>query len=198
MLAGSTVYGGVRPNYYPWNTFLFWYAIIYFIIFFPFLVVDLYYAYHDNTCVWVKPPPNTSIHIALAQWLQADGYIILGFIIIFLLLGIFAWVWPEIVCWYGWWEGLHVFFIIWRLTWLIVGSVMFWHGYNPSGICAGRVRGYMWAMLIIGYVWLFVELFLAFGYPRPVPYPVATPVAAPISTGVITTPYYRPASAVVV
>lgn len=197
MLGRSTVYGGIRPNYWPWNTFLFWYAVCFFILFFPFLVVNLYYAYRDNTCVDLRPVPNTSIHMSLAQWLQADAYILLGFIVIFFILGGIAWAVPELICTYGWWEGLHVFYIIWRMTWLIVGSVIFWKGLN-NGVCAGRVRGYMWAMLIIGYVFLFVELFLAFGYPRPVPYPISAPVA-PISTGVITpSPLYRPASAIVV
>lgn len=198
MLAGSTVYGGVRPNYFPWNSFLLWYAVCFFILFFPFFVVDLTYAYEDNTCVGIRPIPNTNIHMSLRQWLQVDAYIMLAFILAFLLIGVLAYVFPEIVCHYGWWEGLHVFYIIFRLTWLIVGSVMFWRGLN-NGNCAGRIRGYMWAMLIIGYIWLFVELFLAFGYPRPVLTPVSTPVVTPISTAAITpSPLYRPSSAIVV
>jgi hypothetical protein len=206
MLAGSTVYGGyggVRPNYYPWNTFLFWYAICFFIMFFPFLVCDLYYAYHDVTCAPTKPLPASSINMSLKQWLQVDGYIILGFIIIFLILGLIAWCSPELVCTYGWWEGLHVFFIIWRLTWLIVGAVIFWKGLNSVGACGRAIGRYMWANLIIGFIWLFVELILAFAYPRPVPYPVSVPVGAPvISTPApivsAPAPYFRPSSAIVV
>ena len=204
MLAGSTVYGGyggVRPNYYPWNTFLFWFAICFFIMFFPFLVCDLYYAYHDLSCVRYRPPPySRGVHMSLRQWLQVDGYIILGFIIIFLILGIIAWCSPELACVYGWWEGLHVFFIIWRMTWLIVGSVIFWKGLNSHGLCHRSVGRYMWANLIIGYIWLFVELILAFAYPRPVPYPVSVPVGGPIISTpapIISGPY-RPASAIVV
>ena len=198
MLAGSTVYGGVRPNYYPWNTFLFWYAICFFIMFFPFLVCNLFYAYRDTSCVDIRPPTFAQgIKMSWAQWLQVDAYIILGFIVFFLLLGIIAWCTPELACTYGWWEGLHVFFIIWRLAWLIVGSVLFWKGLR--GLCFNNVRRYSFAMLIIGYVWLFVELFLAFGYPRPVPYPVAVPVATGLGSsavvrpiGATATPIYRP------
>jgi hypothetical protein len=60
----------------------------------------------------------------------------------------------------------------------------------------------MWANLIIGYIWLFVELILAFAYPRPVPYPMAVPAATGLGTGAIvnpaisglatTTPMFRP------
>ena len=192
------MYGGVRPNYWPWNTYLTWYAVIFFIMFFPFLVVDLYYAYRDNTCVDVKPPPGTRIQISLSAWLQVDGYMILAFIIIFFIIGGIAWNYPELQCVYGNWEGFHILFILWRLTWLIVGSVMFWKGYAPNNTCSARVGRYMYAMLIIGYVFLFVELILAFAYPRPIPYPVAVPVGGVATPGPIVSPYYRPASAIVV
>jgi hypothetical protein len=71
---------------------------------------------------------------------------------------------------------------------------------NPHTVC-GATGKYMWANLIIGYVWLFVELVLAFAYPRPVPYPVSIPsgpgfgssgLVNPIGTGISSTPVYRP------
>ena len=196
MLARSTVYGAVPASYYPWNSFLFWYALIFFIIFFPFLVCNLYYAYQDPSCVDFRPPPNANdIKMSLAQWLQVDAYIMLGFIVFFFIIGIIAWTSPHLICCYGFWEGLHVFYIIWRMTWLIVGAVIFWKGLNPTGFCDTRVRRYMFAMLIIGFIWLFVELFLAFGYPRPVRYPVAVPVpltSTPIIGAPVPTPFVRP------
>jgi hypothetical protein len=165
-------------------------------MFFPFLVCDLYYAYQGTQpCVSIDPP-GSAIDMTLKQWFQVDGYIILGFIIIFLVLGIIACCYPQLSCVYGWWEGLHVFFIIWRLTWLIIGSVLFWAGINPYTACRSTGK-YMWANLIIGYVWLFVELILAFAYPRPVPYPVSVPVAGP-TPGPMIGGGYRPASAVLV
>jgi hypothetical protein len=81
------------------------------------------------------------------------------------------------------------------MTWLIVGSVIFWKGLR--GVCQGATRKYLWANLIIGYVWLIAELFLAFAYPRPVPYPVSMPVGG-ITPGPIIGGGYRPASAVLV
>jgi hypothetical protein len=197
MLGASTVYGGPGINYSPWNQFLLWYAICFFIMFFPFLVCDLYYAYRgaERVCVTMDPP-GSAINMTLKQWFQVDGYIILGFIIIFLILGIIACCSPQLACVYGWWEGLHVFFILWRLTWLIVGSVLFWAGLNPHTPC-GAAGKFMWANLIIGYVWLFVELVLAFAYPRPVPYPVSVPVGG-VTPGPIIGGGFRPASAVLV
>ena len=61
----------------------------------------------------------------------------------------------------------------------------------------------MWANLIIGFVWLFVELILAFAYPRPVPYPVSVPVGPVGPVGPIgpvggISGGYRPASAILV
>jgi hypothetical protein len=66
MLGASTVYGGIRPNYYPWNIFLFWYAICFLIMFLPFLVCDLYYAYQGHNCVTLDPAPgHTGIKVSL-------------------------------------------------------------------------------------------------------------------------------------
>lgn len=155
---------------------LFWYAVCFFVIFFPFLVCDLYYAYRDTSCVYIR---STSfgflpfgIRFSLRVWLQVDGYLILAFILIFLIIGALAWGIPGVQCFYGVWEWTHIFFIIWRTTWLIVGSVIFWKNINPTGACQRNVKHYMFAVLIIGYVWLCVEIFLAFGYPRAIPLPV--------------------------
>jgi hypothetical protein len=38
------------------------------------------------------------------------------------------------------------------LIWTIVGSVLFWGRLNPTGICTGPVRDYMYALLIITYI----------------------------------------------
>ena len=55
---------------------------------------------------------------------------------------------------------------------------MFWRDYNPLNFCQNAVRKYMWANLIIGFVWLLVELVLAFAYVRPIARPISVPVAA--------------------
>ena len=74
------------------------------------------------------------------------------------------------------------------MAWLIVGSVIFWKGLNSTGLCHKSVGRYMWANLIIGYIWLFVELILAFAYPRPVPYPIQVPAATGLATGALVKP----------
>lgn len=175
MIGAGSVYGAVSPNYYPWNTFLLWYALCWVIMFLPFLVTDLYYAYRDTSCVDLHAG---SIDMTLSTWLQVDGWVILGFLIVFVLIGALAIPYPEWQCLYVLWENLHIIFILWRLSWLVVGAVMFWGAYNPSGFCQRNISRYMWANLIIGFVWLFVELILAFAYIRPIPQPVPVPVAA--------------------
>jgi hypothetical protein len=144
-------------------------------MFLPFLVTDLYYAYRDTSCVDLHAG---SIDMTLSTWLQVDGWVILGFLIVFVLIGALAIPYPEWQCLYVLWENLHIIFILWRLSWLVVGAVMFWGAYNPSGFCQRNISRYMWANLIIGFVWLFVELILAFAYIRPIPQPVPVPVAA--------------------
>lgn len=161
MIGAGSVYGQVAPNYFPWNTFLFWYALCWFIMFTPFLVTDLYYAYKDTSCVDFF---SGNIDITLKVWLQADGYVMVGFLVIFLTFGVLAIAYPALQCLYVLWEILHMIFILWRLSWLIVGSVMFWGGFHPSGLCQTNINRYMWANLIIGFVWLFIELILAFAY----------------------------------
>lgn len=198
MLGASLAYRPY-PNYSPWNQFLLYYAICFFIMYFPFLVVDLFYAYRDATCVNTLPP-GVGIFFTLKVWLQVDGYIILGFIVIFLILGIIACSSPNILCVYGLWEFLHMLFMIWRIAWLIVGAVMFWRGYLIGGACSIQVQRYMWSMLIIGFVFACLQPILAFVYPKAVPIaaaPLPTPLYTPTQTALVSpvptiTPIARP------
>lgn len=65
---------------------------------------------------------------------------------------------------------------------------MFWGGYNRTPFCARNVSRYMWANLIIGYVWLFVELILAFAYIRPIPQAVPVPIRTATPNGPLVMP----------
>ena len=87
MIGVSSVYGAVTPNYYPYNTFLLWYALCWCIMYIPFLVTDLYYAYRDTSCVDLKAG---NIDFTLSSWLQADGWVMLGFLIAFVTIGALA------------------------------------------------------------------------------------------------------------
>ena len=156
------------------GAYLFLYAMCFFIMFVPFIVASLYYAYNDVSCSMITGDFwgfAKGINFDLRKWLQIDAYIALGFLIIFLILGGLAWCLNGRPCVYGFWEGLHVLFFVWRLVWLIVGAVLFWKDINPTGFCARPFANYMKAMLIIGFVWFFVQIFLAFGYPRAIPVP---------------------------
>lgn len=185
------------------GSYLFLYAMCFFIMFVPFIVASLYYAYNDITCVDI--PGNfwgftNGINFNLKKWLQIDAYIALGFLVIFLTLGALAWCLNGRSCVYGWWEGLHVVFFVWRLVWLIIGAILFWKDINPTASCSKAFGNYMKAMLIIGFVWFFIQIFLAFGYPRAIPVPINVP---PITPNVMNTqnsilpgaPYYNPGTA---
>lgn len=174
----------VTPNFFPWNMFLLFFALCWAIMFVPFFVTDVFYAHRDTSCVDFFATP---IDITLREWLEADGWIILCFLVLFITLGIIAMIRPLWGCVYVIWESLHVLFIIWRLSWLIVGAVMFWAYFNPSGLCQTSISRYMWANLIIGFFWLFIELVLAYMYPKPVPVPVSVPVGVtPSGAGAVT------------
>ena len=82
------------------------------------------------------------------------------------------------------------------MAWLIVGSVMFWGGYNKTPFCQGNISRYMWANLIIGFVWLFVELVLAFAYVRPFPQPIPVPISTATPSGPLVMPTTLASSAV--
>ena len=164
------------------GAYLFLYAVCFFIMFLPFIVASLYYAYNDSSCTLIPGDFwgfTNGINFNLYKWLQIDAYIALGFVLIFFLIGGLAWCLDGRPCTYGFWEGLHVVFFIWRLVWLIVGAVLFWKDVNPSGFCSRPFANYMKAMLIIGFVWFFVQIFLAFGYPRAILVPTSIPAVTP-------------------
>jgi hypothetical protein len=99
MIAGPPVSGLIRPNYAPWSNYLLYFALCFFIMFFPFLVCDLYYAYNNDCRDLTATTPN----ITIGRWLEADAYVILAFIVFFFILGIIACCSPECSCVYGWW-----------------------------------------------------------------------------------------------
>ena len=100
MIGATSIYGGVSPNYFPWNTFLLWYALCWVIMYLPFLVTDLYYAYRDTSCVDFH---YGTIDMTLSAWMQVDGWVMLAFLIVFVLLGALAIPYPEWQCLYVLW-----------------------------------------------------------------------------------------------
>ena len=45
-----------------------------------------------------------------------------------------------------------VLYSLFNLGWLIAGAVMFWGNLNDTGLCDSQLTGYMFAVLILGFL----------------------------------------------
>jgi hypothetical protein len=120
----------------------------------PLTVCDLYYAYNDDSCV---SSPVDRISVNLKEYLIVSG----------LLLVCFQFIIISIVILYN--ENskgfllafgtiLFVFISIFNTTWNIIGGVIFW-SYMDNSICSNNVFNYVFASLIIKYVFAAFSIF---------------------------------------
>lgn len=115
-----------------------------------FIVPDLIFAYEGSLCV-LSPVEGFSFNLSV--WLQVDAYTRIGIVVLLFIVAIISCISLEkgakmgicALC-------IIMLYSIFALAWTIVGSVMFWGKLNPSGVCFGRVRAYMYALLIISYI----------------------------------------------
>lgn len=134
--------------------------LILFLAAIPFGVCDLFYSYRDHSCVWIDIA-NTKIRFPLQVWLRVDGGVLLGMAALILLFGLILCCNPigcEGLFWFH--NVLTFIFALFRLAWLIVGSIMFWGYLNKFPLCDSPIRWYMWANLIIGFVLSSLYFFL--------------------------------------
>jgi hypothetical protein len=103
-------------------------------------LVDLYFAYNDESCVHVFNP--ASVGFTLATWLKVDGYMIVSYATI----SVFTRMAGLTI------KRLQSTCTIFSLVWIVVGSVMFWNALAPSGLCSDSLFNYMWARLVVGYI----------------------------------------------
>ena len=127
-----------EPYAYPYNTILLCFAFCWTIMYLPFGISDLYFAYRDTSCVHLI---DGNIDMTLGTYLQVDGWVIIGFLILFVIIGALAVYYPEKNCLYVMWENFHLLFILWRLSWLIIGAIMFWAstGFLNTTICDTKI-----------------------------------------------------------
>ena len=168
----GNIYANSGPNYYPWNFCLLFYVFCWGIMHLPFAVADLYYAYRDTSCIYLK---HDNIMVSFYVWFQADGYAIIGFFILFLFVATLGIPYPESECLYIFWQLFQMIFILWRIAWLVIGGVMFWGKINLTGACQFGISRYLWVVLIIGYTWALLSFFFAFGFIRPKSFAVLVP-----------------------
>lgn len=135
--------------------------VILFLAAVPFGVCDLYYSFKDFSCVWT-PIERYAIRFPLQTWLRVDGGVLLGMSALILLLGIIVSCNPLNGSGLFWFHNtLGFIFALFRLAWLIIGSIMFWGYLNKYHLCDNPVKIYMWVNLIAG----FVHSFLYFCLP---------------------------------
>ena len=117
-------------------------------------------------------------------WLRVDSFVLLGFTFGALCSAYQKCCTIATRCTYIIFVIGNSLYIAWRLAWLIVGSVLFWKHIRPSGLCGGPLNGYMWAVLIIGFVHLVaITIFLIVYRPEPLilpPPPVVPTFTQPV------------------
>jgi hypothetical protein len=119
----------------------------------PFIVCDLYYGLHDNTCVNEHIP----MKITLSTYLIVSGslsLLVLGIESVFMLM-IFDFdttqdtACIESIAFYR--ENFIGLCNLFKFAWTITGAVAFWK-YTDISSCSDEVSGYLFAQLIIYFV----------------------------------------------
>ena len=121
----------------------------------PFIAFDLYYGYHEDTCIDFKIQ-NTNISFPLRTWLKVSGYtslsaFILPLLTILLPYGAFL----ELV-----YTLYYMLWLMFRFAWLVVGSIMFFGYLNKEHLCAKGFNTYMWINLIVGFIQVILLFYL--------------------------------------
>jgi len=129
--------------------------IVLFIICFPTMLCDLYYGHTDKSCVLNSAQP---LNLTLKDYLLVSGYFTLGeltllftYIIILLYGNEFGITWATF---FG--TILIVLAYIYAVVWNIIGGVIFF-GYMDNTTCSNSLFNYVFASLIIKYVFCFVS-----------------------------------------
>jgi len=115
-----------------------------------FIIPSLIYAYSGDMCVLTAAD---GFSINLSVWLQVDSYMRIAIISLLILVAFISCCSLNkgptcaacVICFI-------LIYSLFSFAWTIVGSVLFWGKLNPSGVCTGGVQSYMYAMLIISYI----------------------------------------------
>ena len=116
----------------------------------PFIVCDFVFANSGNC---VNDHVNGFGNLTLATWLRVDGGCRVAVAGLFLLCALISLKNLEgalrmLICTFI----LLILYSLFALAWYIVGAVLFWGRLDKTGECSGQVTGYMYALLIIGFL----------------------------------------------
>ncbi len=116
----------------------------------PLVICDLYFAYNDISCQHDSNP----VGLTLSTWLQTSGFVVTGYLALFLIMLPFS---LKNDCAKFLLKVCNYVFSGFILSWLIVGSIIFWKYLEPTGTCNKNISNYMWARLIIGLVGIYLN-----------------------------------------
>jgi uncharacterized membrane protein len=115
----------------------------------PLVFCDLYYAYNDNSCV---DSHVDRISVNLKDYLIVSG-LLTGCLLFIIILGILLFnenSKTKITLFY-FALILYIFSSIFNTIWNIIGGIIFW-GYMDNSLCSNNIFNYVFASLIIKYV----------------------------------------------
>lgn len=132
----------------------------------PFLITVLYYA--NNSDIWCMLGGNTNVmELNLYYWGIVEGSIMAASAVD-CIIHIILWCVVSTYCVYVTWLICRIFYILWRISWLIVGSVLFWKLLYPAKVCTSGINGFLFTHLIIGFIHVIATIVFV-SFCRPVP-----------------------------
>lgn len=128
-----------------------------FILFFtalcsPFIICDLYYAYTDTSCVHNATKHTT---VNLFSYLAVSGFFNLSVLLVYICGFCSLSSEDGATCFILVCSFLQQFFLLFSLSWVMVGAVVFWSEIDNSS-CSSPVYNYMMASLIIKLAGMFI------------------------------------------
>jgi hypothetical protein len=116
----------------------------------PIIVIDLYFAYNDDSCVNLQ---FTDTNINLRSYLIVSGFSgILGIVGAFICLYYKSLIIrPKLI------PILETIYILFNLMWNIIGALIFW-GTMDNSICKNGIHNYLTSFIILKSIWFSYSL----------------------------------------
>jgi uncharacterized membrane protein len=121
------------------------------------MVSNLYYGYNDNICLDEKIQ-NYRIVFTMGTWMIVQGYVDVGTISIYLILGCAMFSLRALSGVYRTFTFILLITTLFRIAWFIVGAIMYWGYLWPASLCKPNINVYMFVMLIANIILILGEI----------------------------------------
>lgn len=152
-----------KTTIYMYSTTLI-FDIILFVMTFPFVVVEYDYSNDKPSCVWIE---GSRIKLTLRQWMLVDASVMLSLVVIMFIVSLMFMTTPRCFCIHTFHVWLCWIFGLFRLAWLVIGSVLFWGDIDSRDICQKSVSRFMYANLIFGLIYSALYFVAGCMFPQP-------------------------------